>query len=83
MSSEGVSEVLEEVAPVTIRSTHTCDPSSQDQDVRTAITFKRDICPKKNKSADPILEIITGTHLYGLCREFARKIQNRNRLALV
>jgi hypothetical protein len=75
MSSEGVSEVLEEVAPVAIRgkeinalthqsgcnvvhmtdyenvfimrSTHTCDDtSSLDQEVRTAITFKRDICPK-------------------------------------
>ncbi len=29
-----------------MRSTYTCDPSSRDQDVRTAITFKRDICPK-------------------------------------
>jgi len=74
MSSERVSEVLEEVAPVAMRgneistmthvsgcnevhitdfenvlirrSTHTCDPSSQNQDVRTAITFKRDTCPK-------------------------------------
>lgn len=74
MSSEGVSEVLEEVAPVAMRgkeisdgsfqsgcnvaritdyenvsimrSTHTCDPSSRDQDVRTAITFKRETCPK-------------------------------------
>jgi hypothetical protein len=74
MSSEGVSEVLEEVAPIAMRgkevnasvlvsgcnrarvteyenvsimrSTHTCDPSSHDQDVRTAISFKRDICPK-------------------------------------
>jgi len=77
MSSEGVSEVLEEVAPIAMRgkqingsitfsgcnqfrltdyenvsimrSTHTCDPSSHDQDIRTAITFKRDICPKQNK----------------------------------
>ena len=77
MSSEGVSEVLEEVAPVAMRgkeintftsqsgcnvarvtdyenasimrSTHTCDPASHDQDVRTAITFKRDICPKQTK----------------------------------
>lgn len=77
MSSEGVSEILEEVAPVAMRgkeistavfvrgcnearttdyekvsimrTTHTCDPSSGDQDVRTAITFKRDICPKQNK----------------------------------
>ena len=77
MSSPGVSEVLEEVAPVAVRgkqistsltmsgcnqirltdyenvsimrSTHTCDPSSQDQDIRTAITFKREICPKQNK----------------------------------
>jgi hypothetical protein len=32
-----------------MRSTHTCDPSSQDQDVSTAITFKRDICPKQTK----------------------------------
>jgi hypothetical protein len=74
MSSEGVSEVLEEVAPIAMRgkeigdggfqsgcnvaritdyenvsimrSTHTCDPSSHDQDVRTAITFKRETCPK-------------------------------------
>ena len=74
MSSEGVSEVLEEIAPAAMRGkqlnsatvnrgcngaditeyenvfimrrTHTCDPSSHDQDVRTAITFKRDICPK-------------------------------------
>jgi hypothetical protein len=74
MSSEGVSEVLEEVAPVAMRgkeisdgsfqsgcnvaritdyenlsimrSTHMCDPSSHDQDVRTAITFKRETCPK-------------------------------------
>src|SRR5215472_14847069 len=77
MSSEGVSEVLEEVAPVAMRgkeintvffvsgcnearttdyekvsimrTTHTCDPSSHDQDVRTAITFKRDICPRQGK----------------------------------
>jgi hypothetical protein len=77
MSSEAVSEVLEEVAPAptrgreintaltvsgcnqfrltdyehvsVMRSTHTCDPSSRAQDVRTAITFKRDICPKQNK----------------------------------
>jgi len=74
MSSEGVTEVLEEVAPVAMRgkeifaaihqsgcnvasvtdyenvslmrSTHTCDPSSHDQDVRTTITFKREICPR-------------------------------------
>jgi hypothetical protein len=77
MSSEGVSEVLEEVAPSAMRgeqingriefsgcnqfrltdyenvsimrATHTCDPSSHDQDIRTAITFKRGICPKQNK----------------------------------
>ena len=29
-----------------MRTTHTCDASSLDQDVRIAITFKRDICPK-------------------------------------
>jgi hypothetical protein len=74
MSSERVSEVLEEVVPVAMRgkeisamidvsgcnkvhitdfenvfimrSRHICDPSSQDQDMRTAITFKRDTCPK-------------------------------------
>ena len=74
MPSEGVTEVLEEVAPMAMRgkeintvfgasgcnefrladyekvsimrSTHTCDPSSHDQDVRTTITFKREICPK-------------------------------------
>lgn len=77
MSSEGVSEVLEEVAPVAMRgkqihmalqqsgcnvthltdyenvvimrSTHTCNPSSQDQDIRSAITFKRSVCPKQSK----------------------------------
>jgi hypothetical protein len=77
MSSQGASEVLEEVAPVAMRgneidsfsfesgcnearttdyekvsimrSTHTCDPSSHDQDVRTVIIFKRDICPKQTK----------------------------------
>ena len=69
MSSEGASQVLEEVAPVAtrgketdamihvsgcnearmtdyeevfiMRTTHTCDASSLDQDVRIAITFKR------------------------------------------
>lgn len=74
MSSEGASQVLEEVAPVAtrgkkinsvihvsgcnearmtdyenvfiMRTTHTCDSSSPDQDVRIAITFKREICPK-------------------------------------
>ena len=74
MSSEGASQVLEEVAPIAtrgketnamihvsgcnevhmtdydnvfiMRTTHTCDPSSHDQDIRTAISFKRDICPK-------------------------------------
>jgi len=74
MSSDGASQVLEEVAPVAIRgketnamidvtgcvqvhmtdyenvfimrTRHTCDASSLDQDVRIAITFKRDICPK-------------------------------------
>lgn len=78
MSSEAVSEVLEEVAPVAMRgkeistgvfqsgcnvarttdyenvsimrSTHTCDPLSHEQDVRTAITFKQDNCPKQGKS---------------------------------
>jgi hypothetical protein len=30
-----------------MRSSHTCGPSSHDQDVRTVITFKRDICPKQ------------------------------------
>src|SRR5215472_2399003 len=77
MSSEGVTEVLEEVAPDAVRgkeistavfqsgcnvarttdyekvsimrSTHTCDPLSHEQDVRTTITFKRDICPKQGK----------------------------------
>ena len=77
MSSEGVSEALEEVAPVAMRgkeiqtlltqsgcnqsrltdyenvsimrSTHTCDTSSHDQDIRTAITFKREVCAKQNK----------------------------------
>jgi len=29
-----------------MRSTHTCDPFSLEQDIRTAITFKRDACPK-------------------------------------
>jgi hypothetical protein len=76
MSSEGVSEVLEEIAPIStrgkevnsfvvvsgcneartteyenvsiMRSAHTCDPLSQNQDVRTTITFTRDICPQMN-----------------------------------
>lgn len=79
MSSEGASQVLEEVAPVAMRgkeinsssfvsgcnlarfieyenlsimrSTHTCDPSSHDQDARIAITFKWDICPKPKNVA--------------------------------
>jgi hypothetical protein len=74
MSSESVSEVLEQVAPIAMRgkeinsssfvsgcngarmteyenvsimrSVHTCDPLSHDQDVRTTIIFKREICPK-------------------------------------
>jgi hypothetical protein len=74
MSSDGVSDVLEEIAPIAtrgrevftaisetgrnesrfaeyenvtiIRSKDTGAPSSHDQDVRTTITFKRDICPK-------------------------------------
>jgi hypothetical protein len=77
MPSDGVSEVLGEIAPVAsrgkeissmidftgciavrmtdyenvfiMRTMHTCDPSSPDQDVRTAITFKRDICPKHTR----------------------------------
>ena len=78
MSSEGVSEILEEVAPISMRgkeintgyvskrgcnewrmmdyenvsimrSRHTCDHSSPDQDVRTSITFKRDTCPNQIK----------------------------------
>ena len=74
MASEGVSEVLEEVAPVAMRGKqinegsfqigcnvgrftdyenvwimrvkHECEPSSQDRDANTSISFKRDICPK-------------------------------------
>ena len=81
MSSEGVSEVLEEAAPIALRgkenfaavhvsgcnqahitdyenvsvmrSTHTCDAASHDQDIRTAITFKRDICPKAKTASKP------------------------------
>ena len=77
MSSEAVSAVLDEVAPVAargkevstavfqsgcnvarmkdyetvsiMRSTQSCDPLSPEQDVRTAITFKRDICPKQGQ----------------------------------
>jgi len=77
MSSEVVSEVLEEIVPAAtrgkeistgsfqsgcnvagitqyenvsiMRSTHTCDLASPDQDARTIITFKRDICPKQTK----------------------------------
>lgn len=73
MSSEGVTEILEEIVPAAIRgkeistaivqsgcnesrttefdavrimrTKHTCDSASRDQDVRTAVTFKRDICP--------------------------------------
>jgi hypothetical protein len=32
-----------------MRATHTCDPSSPNQDVRTTITFKQDNCPKQKK----------------------------------
>jgi hypothetical protein len=81
MSSDGVTEVLEEIAPATMRgneifngisvsgcnesritdydnltimrSTHTCDASSPDQDVRTTIMFKRDMCPKQIKQPQP------------------------------
>jgi hypothetical protein len=81
MSSDGVSNVLEEIAPITMRgnetlnsisvsgcneyritdydnltimrSTHTCDASSHDQDVRTTIMFKRDICPKQITHPQP------------------------------
>ena len=77
MSSDGVSEVLEEIAPATMRgneilssilvsgcnesrmtdyenvsimrSKHTCDPSTPDQDVRTTIMFKRDTCTTQTK----------------------------------
>jgi hypothetical protein len=77
MSSEGVSEVLEDIVPVAMRgkeisttvssigcnedwmtdyenvsimrATHTCDPSSADQDIRTVIVFKRDTCTKQTK----------------------------------
>ena len=81
MSSDGVSEVLEEIAPATMRgkeilaairvsgcneahindyekvsimrSKHTCDPSSPDQDVRTTVMFKREICPKQAMQPRP------------------------------
>jgi hypothetical protein len=84
MSSDGVSGVLEEIAPATMRgneilstfrvsgcnesritdyenvfvmrSKHTCDPSSPDQDVRTTIMFKRDICPKQTKQPQSNLQ---------------------------
>jgi hypothetical protein len=84
MSSDGVSEVLEQTAPAAtrgkeintvffvsgcnetrindyenisiMRSTHTCDPSSNDQDVRTTIMFKRDVCPKQTKQPQPNLQ---------------------------
>ena len=77
MSSDGVSEVLEEIAPASMRgneifnsissmgcsevriteydniaisrSTQTCNPSSPNQDVRSTIMFKRDICPRQVK----------------------------------
>jgi len=76
MSSENVSDILEQVAPTAMRgkqistsltvsgcnqvrltdyenvsimrSTHTCDPTSRDQDMRTVIRFKRNICAKQN-----------------------------------
>jgi len=84
MSSNGVSEVLEEIAPATMRgnetfngisvsgcnesritgydnltimrSKHTCDPSSPDQDVHVTIMFKRDICPKQTKQPQSNLQ---------------------------
>jgi hypothetical protein len=84
MSSDGVSEVLEQIAPTTMRgneifnafsvsgcnesritdydsltimrATHTCDASSHDQDVRTTIKFKRDLCPKQTKQPQSNLQ---------------------------
>lgn len=74
MSSDSVTEILQDVAPSAMRgeeisravsvsgcdqvhtteyenvsimrSTHTCEPASHDQDARTVITFRRDICPR-------------------------------------
>jgi hypothetical protein len=84
MSSDGVSDVLEEIAPITtrgnetfnsisvsgcnesritdydnltiMRSTHTCDASSHDQDAHITIMFKRDICPKQTKQPQSNLQ---------------------------
>jgi hypothetical protein len=81
MSSEGVSEVLEEIVPVgmageeinsfvlvsgcnetrmtdyddvyVVRSKRTCDRTSQAQDVRATMSFKRNICPKHAKPTQP------------------------------
>lgn len=83
MSSDSVTEILEDVAPTAMRgkennkvfsvsgcneahiteyenvsimrSTHTCEPSSHDQDVRTAITFRRDLCPR-SKILSPVTQ---------------------------
>jgi hypothetical protein len=83
MSSDSVTEILEDVAPTArrgkktntfvhvsgcnevhmtdyenvsiMRSTHTCEPLSHDQDIRTAITFRRDNCPK-SKILSPVTQ---------------------------
>jgi hypothetical protein len=85
MSSEAVTEILEEVVPESVRgkqiarsitmsgcnviqlidygnvsimrSTHTCDPFSLEQDIRTAITFKRDACPKLSNWHYPTMRL--------------------------
>jgi chorismate mutase len=46
MSGCSVIQVIDyENVPI-MRSTHTCDPLSLEQNIRTAVTFKRDTCPK-------------------------------------
>jgi hypothetical protein len=49
MSSEAVTEILEEVVPESVQGKQiakSINPSSLEQDIRTAITLKRDTCPK-------------------------------------
>lgn len=40
-----ISRLVEYENSYIMRTTHTCEPSSKDQDVRTTITFKRNNCP--------------------------------------
>jgi hypothetical protein len=47
MSGCNEAEILDYENVSIMRSKHTCDPLSQNQDVRTTIRFKREACSKK------------------------------------